>query len=64
MLFRSGIQPEMDVVKLEQYNRNKPAYSQMKQRYRIVANAQFFHAGYMVATGLTKDEAEALIKML
>lgn len=30
----------------------------------IVANAQFYHPKYMVATGLTLEEAEALIKLL
>ena len=59
-----GIQPVNDVEELARYNRTKPPERQMKQTYKVVANAQFFHAGYMVATGLTKDEAEALIKML
>ncbi len=59
-----GIQPIEDVEQLEIFNRNKPPERQVKQRYKVVANAQFFHPKYIVATELTKEEAEALIKLL
>lgn len=59
-----GIQPVNDAKELERYNRTKPPERQMKQTYKVVANAQFFHPDYMIATGLSKEEAEALIKLL
>lgn len=57
-----GIKPIMNVEELEYHN--KRYTKQIKQEYKVVANAQFFHPKYMVATGLTKEEAEALIKLL
>lgn len=59
-----GIQPMEDVEELEIINRNRSPERQIKQTYKIVANAQFFHPKYMLATGLSKEEAEALIKLL
>lgn len=58
-----GIQPAMDVNELERHNKRHPD-RQVKQQYKVVANAQFFHPKYMIATGLSKEEAEALIKLL
>ena len=59
-----GIQPVLNVEELEKHNRVRPANRHIKQTYKVVANAQFFHPKFMVATGLTKEEAEALIKLL
>lgn len=59
-----GIQPAMNVEELERYNKIRPPQAQILQTYKVVANAQFFHPKYMIATGLTKEEAEALIKLL
>jgi hypothetical protein len=59
-----GIQPIMNIEELERHNKIRPPERQIKQEYKVVANAQFFHPKYMVATGLTKEEAEALIKLL
>ena len=58
-----GIKPIMNVEELEYHNK-RYTHKQIKQEYKVVANAQFFHPKYMVATGLTKEEAEALIKLL
>ena len=58
-----GIQPAMDVNELERHNKRHPN-GQIQQVYKGVANAQFFHPKYMIATGLSKEEAEALIKLL
>ena len=58
-----GIQPIRNIEELEFYNKRYP-HRQIQQEYKVVANAQFFHPKYMVATGLTKEEAEALIKLL
>lgn len=58
-----GIQPIHNQEQLELFNTRR-ANNPMKQEYKVVANAQFFHPKYMVATGLTKEEAEALIKLL
>jgi hypothetical protein len=59
-----GIKPAMDVNELERMNRNRSPDMKIAQQYKVVANAQFFHPKYMIATGLTKEEAEALIKLL
>lgn len=59
-----GIQPAMDVNELARVNRNRNEDMKIKQQYKVVANAQFFHPDYMIATGLSKEEAEALIKLL
>lgn len=59
-----GIQPAMDVNELARLNRGRSEDMRLKQQYKVVANAQFFHPNYMVATGLSKEEAEALIKLL
>jgi hypothetical protein len=58
-----GIQPINDVEELAYHNKRYPN-RQIQQAYKVVANAQFFHPKYMIATGLTKEEAEALIKLL
>ena len=58
-----GIQPIHNQEQLELFNKRR-AHNPMKQEYKVVANAQFFHPKYMIATGLSKEEAEALIKLL
>jgi hypothetical protein len=57
-----GIQPMLNEEELAHHNRRFA--KQIKQTYKIVANAQFFHPKYMLATGLSKSEAEAIIKLL
>lgn len=59
-----GIKPMSDIEELEKVNARRSPDRQIPQTYKIVANASFFHPKYMVASGLTYEEAEALLKLL
>lgn len=59
-----GIKPKQNLDRLREINKARPPDNQYKAEYDIVANASFFHPDYMVASGLTYEEAEAIVKLL